>query len=756
MKNKVMMILALLVVVCTAKAEQQVSIVPKPSEMKVGEGSFKISSKTVITYDSSKSKRVAVYLQKWLKQKVGFTVQLVDAPVQKGAINLVSTANASKEAYQLSSTKSEVTIQAGSESGLFYGVQSLLQVLPVEVFGKEHKKSLELPVVEITDAPAYEYRGMHLDVSRHFYTVEEIKKFLDYLAMHKFNVFHWHLIDDGGWRLEIKKYPKLTEFGAWRAGGKGYDAVKIEFPLEQNPNAEVYGGFYTQEDAKEIIAYAAERQIRVIPEIELPGHGLPALDTHPHLRCKTDFTSDGEGWTPDRQNSYCAGNEGSFEFLENVLSEVFELFPDQSVHIGGDEVIKTFWKACPKCDKRMKDNKLKDVYELQSYFVKRIEAFFQKNGKNMIGWDEIVKGGLAENATVMYWISEERTRSALKTGNPVIMTPLSHCYFDYYQGEPENEPRAIGGFLPLEKVYTFDPMLPGLTDEEQKLIIGGQANIWTEYIENFAHLEYMSLPRMSAMAESLWTDVREKDYTDFTNRMVKQYARYDQLGTNYRVAPPAIAGKSLAFVDEIAVELKNPAVGEIRYTLDGSEPTAESTLYTEALKFTETSTVKAKVFNAGRASVTVTVFAEKQTYREALSEKKTEKGVNASLYLGSFGEYGKIAQGEKVKDFTHTGLDIKFADAPKDNFGVIYTAFIKIEKDGVYSFSTRSDDGSVLWIGDKKVVDNDGWHGPQTREGQVALKAGFHPIKVTYFEGAGGEELTVKVNGKEITDLYSK
>lgn len=755
MKNKILMILALLFVVCAANAKEAVSVIPKPKHLEVGEGEFTIDKKTVITYNSAESKRVALYLQKWLKDKTALSLEIVEGSKING-INIKSGLSLKKEAYELVSSDSDVNIEAGSESGLFYGVQSLLQLLPVDVFGNEKASSLDLPVVSMSDAPEYEYRGMHLDVSRHFYTVDEIKKFLDYLAMHKFNVFHWHLIDDGGWRLEIKKYPKLTKYGAFRAGGKGWKVTELAFPLEKDPNAEVYGGFYTQEDAKEIIAYAKERQIRVIPEIELPGHGLPALDTHPHLRCVTDFTSDGEGWTPSRQNSYCAGNDESFEFLENVLAEVFELFPDKSVHIGGDEVIKTFWKACPKCKKRMEDNKLKDVYELQSYFVKRIEAFFLKNGKNMIGWDEIVKGGLAKNATVMYWISSQRMRSALKTGNPVIMTPLSHCYFDYYQGKPEQEPKAIGGFLPLEKTYTFNPMPTGLTKKEQKLILGGQANIWTEYIENFSHLEYMSLPRMSAMAESLWTPVAKKDYTDFTNRMTAQYQRYTNLGANYRVAPPVPTSYHLAFVEQGSLELTNPASGEIRYTVDGSEPTEDSKRYKGTLTFDETTTVKAKVFDGERSSVTVTALVEKQSYLPALTKKFSVKGVNASLYLGSFGEYGKIAKGEKVKDFTHSALNIKFTDAPKDNFGVIYTAFIKVDQDGIYTFSTHSDDGSVLWIGDKKVVDNDGWHGPQTREAQVALKAGFHPIKVTYFEGAGGETLEVKVNGKVIKELYRK
>ena len=428
------------------------------------------------------------------------------------------------EAYVLTVGKKGITIAASGDAGAFYARQSLRQMIPADVITDKKVRTVVLPCCTIKDAPHFGYRGAHLDVCRHFFSVDEVKTYIDILALHKINRFHWHLTEDQGWRIEIKAYPQLTEVGAYRDGtmvGKNWntdDGIR-------------YGGFYTQEEVKEVVQYAADRFITVIPEIEIPGHSLAALAAYPQLGCRGDHYEVAKTWGVFPE-VFCPGKEETFKFWETVLTEVMELFPSKYIHIGGDECPKDEWKKCPLCQKRIKEEKLKNEAELQSYVNRRIEAFLNAHGRQIIGWDEILEGGVTPSATIMSWRGTAGGIAAAQAGNKVIMTPNSHCYLDYYQSkEKDKEPLAIGGYLPVEQCYSFDPY-NGLTKEQQPYILGVQGNLWTEYIATFDYAEYMLLPRISALAEVGWS-YDNKDYDDFLVRLNHLRTYFDAYGWNY-------------------------------------------------------------------------------------------------------------------------------------------------------------------------------------------------------------------------------
>ncbi|HEX4850693.1 MAG TPA: beta-N-acetylhexosaminidase, partial [Puia sp.] len=423
-------------------------------------------------------------------------------------------------AYKMDVNANLAYIAGDNAEGVFYGIQSLIQLLPVTP-----SKSLPIAQVKIEDHPRFEWRGLHLDVGRHFFSVDYVKKYIDFIALHKMNYFHWHLTEDQGWRIEIKKYPKLTEVGACRDGtiighapGTGNDSTR-------------YCGYYTQEQVKDVIKYAAERYITIIPEIELPGHASAALTSYPYLGCTGGPYHVQEGWGIFN-DVYCAGNDSTFQFLQDVLDEVIALFPSKLIHIGGDECPKTAWKSCPKCQKRIKDNNLKDEHELQSYFIRRMEKYINSKGRQIIGWDEILEGGLAPNAAVMSWRGEAGGIAAAKQHHTVVMTPTTYVYFDYAQKRNEDS-LVIGGFLPLEKVYNYEPLPKELSPDEQKYIIGAQANVWTEYIPSGSKLEYMIFPRLSALSEVLWSPKDLRDLKDFEKRLPTQMKRYELWKASY-------------------------------------------------------------------------------------------------------------------------------------------------------------------------------------------------------------------------------
>jgi len=502
------------------------------------------------------------------------------------------------EAYELSVYADSIIIAGKSDAGIFYGIQSLAQMLPVD-----WDKETSIPICEIKDYPRFPYRGMHLDVCRHFYSVDFVKKYIDLMARYKLNTFHWHLTEDQGWRIEIKKYPKLTEIGAWRMQLDTASGDSIR-----------YGGFYTQEQIKEVVAYAAKRYITIIPEIELPGHARAALAAYPEFSCTGKQLPVANTWGVF-EHVYCAGNDATFDFLEDILDEVIELFPSTYIHIGGDECPKEAWKKCSKCQTRMKAEGLKNEHELQSYFIQRIEKYLLTKNRKIIGWDEILEGGLAPEATVMSWRGIQGGIAAAKQHHDVIMTPGTHCYFDHYQANPKYEPHAIGGYTTVKKVYSYEPIPDELNDKESKFILGAQANMWTEYIPSEHHLEYMLLPRMLALAEVDWTMPENKNWEDFNRRLQAQFSKFDREGTNYchgdytvhfeLIANPNGGDSLLKMSSEIYQ-------AEIHYTLNNrSEPRDLSPVYSEPLEIAPGDSIKASVFENGKAVHGFSVFKYK-------------------------------------------------------------------------------------------------------------------------------------------------
>jgi hexosaminidase len=514
---------------CTKQREQAKvptpDIVPKPVSLTTGSDYVKWDKSVGIVAKSADEKNVGNLLAEFLKTKnIDATVTEFSDDEDQIVLYTVEDSTLRNEGYKLTSDEKGVSIQANSGAGLFYGVQTLIQTIS--------EKGMEIPFVSIIDYPRFNYRGLHLDVGRHMFPPDFIKKYIDLLAKHKYNRFHWHLTEDQGWRIEIKKYPKLQEIGAYRKETVIGHARTADRNNPKNYDGKRYGGFYTQDEIRDIVKYAADRYVTIIPEIELPGHALAALSAYPNLGCTGGPYEAATTWGVF-DDVFCAGKEETFEFLQGVLDEVVELFPSRYIHIGGDECPKTRWEKCPNCKKRMKAEKIKDTHELQSYFIQRVEKYLNSKDRQIIGWDEILEGGLAPNATVMSWRGEEGGIAAAKQNHDVIMTPGDWCYFDHYQDTSKAEPLAIGGFTPVSQVYSYEPVPSQLTPEEAKHILGAQANVWTEYIPTSDHAEYMVYPRACAMAEVLWTSKESRDYPDFLKRMDTHLKRLDDWKVNY-------------------------------------------------------------------------------------------------------------------------------------------------------------------------------------------------------------------------------
>jgi hexosaminidase len=578
-----------------------IAIIPKPLSLIPGQGEFLLSSNTQIFVEPGNpaSKKIAEMLAAQIESQTGIKL-LVKETLLNRATNaiLITSVNAPdslmSEGYQLSVNRSLIKINAETPNGQFYGMQSLLQLLPV---GKtiNGKKTIPLPAVAIYDHPRFSWRGVMLDVGRYYYSIDFLKKFLDYMSIHKLNTFHWHLTEDHGWRIEIKQYPRLTQVGAWRSG--------TQFDRTQANNIP-HGGYYTQEQVKELVAYAADRYITIVPEIEMPGHSLAALVSYPELSCTGGPFQMPVKWNIQK-DVYCAGNEKTFEFLENVLTEITTLFPSPIIHIGGDECPKDRWKNCPKCQARIKALGLKDEFELQSYFIHRIEKFLLTKNRNIIGWDEILEGGLAPNASVMSWRGTKGGIEAAKQKHNVVMTPSEYYYLDYYQGEPYLEPIAIGngGMITLKKVYDYEPVSNELTPNEAKYITGVQGNVWSEFIHSPEKVEYMLYPRAAALAETGWSSKSSKDWNDFIKRMEIQYLRYDKAGIRYSKSAFNVTF-TLNF-DSLnkytQVDLNTLSyMPVIRYTTNGNEPTEASPVYSKAIRINKPTLLKAATFKNGK------------------------------------------------------------------------------------------------------------------------------------------------------------
>lgn len=600
------------------QADYDVIPLPQHIEQMSGKG-FNLSYNTVIVYPAGDDtmKRNAEFLAGYIKEQIGKELEVTDQSVDKNAI-VLSTGldDKNKEAYHLKVGKQLIRIQGASAAGVFYGIQTLRKSMA----GTE-QGDMAFPAVDINDYPRFSYRGVHLDVSRHFFPADSIKRFIDMLALHNINRFHWHLTDDQGWRIEIKKRPELTTIGSKRAetvigrNSGEYDHVP-------------YGGFYTQDEAREIVKYAQDRFITIIPEIDLPGHMQAALAAYPYLGCTGGPYEVWKQWGVS-DDVLCAGNDETLKFIEDVLGEIVEIFPSEYIHIGGDECPKVRWQTCPKCQARIKalgikaDDKHTAEQKLQAYIIDYAEKFLNGKGRKMIGWEEILEGGLSPTATVMSWRGKESGIEAAKMGNDAIMTPASHLYFDYYQTmDTEKEPLAIGGYVSVERVYSYEPIDPSLTADEAAHVIGVQANLWTEYVPTFSQLEYMELPRLAALSEVQWTMPDKKNYDNFLQRLPRLISIYDQEGYNYAKHVFNVKAEYITDYVNNLIKVVLSAIGNspIYYTLDGSEPTEKSQLYSDTLSLKESCVLKAMTVRNNKKS---DVLTEKIDFNKATAKPLT-------------------------------------------------------------------------------------------------------------------------------------
>ena len=576
-----LIILAVLLVSCAkVQGPAEPQIIPQPGFLQMSEGSFRIDKSTTLFVEAGDSAvlRTVGFFNDRLKEAAGFTLKVVsDDPLrhrgEKGIFWL--DAGLKEEAYSLIVRPDMVRVEYGSGAGAFYALQTILQLLPDAVFASAPQRGVEwaLPCCDIEDEPRFPYRGMHLDCCLHFFYIPFLKRYIDLMALHKVNRFHWHLTEDQGWRLEIKKYPLLTEKGQWR---KETVVGSLSSGIY---DGKPYGGFYSQEEVRDLVQYAAERYVTIIPEIEIPGHSLAAISCYPELSCGLeDHYETATRWGIFRQ-VYCPKEE-TFKFLEDVFDEVIELFPSELIHIGGDECPKTSWKQCPHCQALIKREGLKDEFELQSWFIQRMERYINSKGRQIIGWDEILQGGLAPNAKVMSWLGEEGGIKAAQQHHEVVMSPYPKYYLDYWQGDPDSEPLAMGGPTLLRTMYDYEPVPAVLTEQERRYIIGVEGCVWTEYMPTPARVEYMAWPRMCAIAEAGWSRAG-KDWDGFTRRLETHLGRLDRLGVQYcrNFWDPFIDfHKDTEYSKVVTMSVDAPGA-EIRYTLDGSAPTASSTLY---------------------------------------------------------------------------------------------------------------------------------------------------------------------------------
>ena len=576
-------------------------VVPLPNEINLQNGkAFQLDASVKIVYPAGNKKmqKNAAFLAQYMKDITGIKFKTTTKSNKRSIILNLELKNVNPEAYRIGVNSKQIVISGSTENGVFYGIQTLRKSIPVVKAVK-----VVLPAAVINDAPRFVYRGMHLDVSRHFFTVDEVKTYIDILALHNINNFHWHLTDDQGWRIEIKKYPLLTEVGSKRPEtviGKNtgkYDGIP-------------YGGFYTQAQIKDVIAYAKDRYINIVPEIDMPGHMLGALSAYPELGCTGGPYAIWRQWGVS-EDVLCAGNDKTLTFIKDVLTELTEIFPSKYIHIGGDECPKTNWQKCPKCQQRIKDLGLvadaKHTAEerLESYVISYAEKVLNEKGRRMIGWDEILEGGIAPNATVMSWRGMSGGIEAAKQKHDVIMTPNSYVYFDHYQtNDTESEPLAIGGYSPVKMVYSWDPQPASLSDDEKKYIIGAQANLWTEYIPTFKHAEYMVLPRMAALCEVQWTKAEQKNYADFLIRVPKiidlyKLNQYNYAKHLYDISADFTSNPTDGTLD---VSLSTMDSAPIYYTLDGTTPSEKSPVYSGTLKIKENAKLQAIIFRGSESS----------------------------------------------------------------------------------------------------------------------------------------------------------
>lgn len=715
---------------------QGINVIPVPVSLTQNEGVFKVGKNMAFQASTPEAKTVAEFFASKLNLATGYQVTVGDKEVSNGISLIIDESlDVNNEGYTLDVTANGATVKAKTPQGLFYGMQTFMQLLPAEVESPVVVSGIAwtAPCVSVKDEPRFGYRGFMLDPCRHFIPVENVKKQIDVLSLFKINRMHWHLTDDQGWRIEIKKYPKLTEVGAKRIEGEGTE----------------YGGFYTQEEIKEVVKYAADRFVTVIPELELPGHEMAAIAGYPELSCKGEQSTPRIIWGVE-DIVMCAGKEETFKFLEDVIDEIAPLFPSEYFHIGGDECPKISWKQCPLCQKRIKEEGLKGDKQhsaeerLQSYFVQRMEKYLSgKYGKKIIGWDEILEGGLAPSATVMSWRGEAGGIAAANMDHDVIMTPGSGgMYLDQYQGDSKIEPVTIGGYATIEKVYSYNPIPDTLvaTGKAQH-ILGVQCNNWSEYMYNTDLMEYRMYPRALAVAEIGWSPLTRKDYKDFERRLDNALVRLDAHNINYYIPQPEQPNGSsnlVAFTDKASLAFKTTRPVKVVYTIDGTEPTAESTVYSAPIEFTESGVLKIRsVLPSGKMSKTRTITVEKQALAPAKEVAKTTPGLEMQVTDGMFLESSKLADVKEwkklaIKDLRQLTNQVPAPESMRGvkQYAAVATGYVNIPEDGVYYISS---DNEEVWIDGKLLINNGGEVKRFSRhDTSVALAAGLHEIKVVF------------------------
>lgn len=727
--------------VAEAQSSARFPLIPFPQELKEGKGNFVINTQTKIIAEED----VLANETEQLKELFP-SLHLKEGKANTNFIKLQLDNNIEqKEGYHLTVNTNGITIKAKEPVGIFRAIETIRQLAPMSVETSATAKSFIIPAVAIKDFPVYNYRGMHLDVARHFFSMDYVKKFIDRMALYKFNKFHFHLTDDQGWRVEIKQYPLLTEKGAYREFNS-HDLESIaRAKAQDNPDYNIdpqfikmingkpiYGGFYTQQELKDLVAYAQSKHIDIIPEIDMPGHQNIAIQNYPYLACGDTQWEEGNFSVP-----MCPCNEQTFEFAQNVYKEIFEIFPYEYVHLGADEVNKNSWEKSAACKVMMEKEGIKNVNELQSYFVHRMEKFFNDNGRKLIGWDEILEGGISPTANVMYWRSwvPQSPIMAVKNGNNVIMTPGEPLYFD-----------ALPNKQSLYNVYHFNPIPKTLNEEQAKNILGAQGNIWTEWIPSEQRLEYMVYPRKLALSEVLWTN--KQNYASFRNRLSIQQKRLETMGVKYRL--PDIEGllENYVFVQSGVLNIKSPAPDLVlRYTTDETSPTSKSPILNKPYTVTQPTTFKIAAFTKdGLRGDVYTAHFDQQSFSNAVGKNKS--GLNVQLFKGVWKSTAELLNEEPDAEWIQDDISVAESKVKgSDVFGLIYKGYITVPADGVYSFHLNSDDGSLLKIADRLVIDNDGLHPATEKSGQIALRKGSHPFELRFIEGGGGYTLELKTSG---------
>lgn len=739
---------------CTPVVKQEIAILPTPVSLTEQSGDFLFKDGVKIGVSDQSLFPAAGYLQEILRNVASSSVEVANDANQVDIYFQLGNTGGKSGSYKLQTTPESIRVEADDYSGIISAIATLRQLLPAEIEKQGVEHTYSIPAVQIEDSPRFEWRGFMLDASRHFWNKEEVKHILDLMSLYKLNKFHWHLTDDQGWRIEIKEYPLLTEKGAWRkfnahdrtcmARATKEDNTDFLIPEDKLRIVEgdtLYGGYYTQEDIKEVVAYASQRGIDVIPEVDMPGHFLAAIGQYPDLACDGLI-----GWGEIFSSPICPGKDTTLEFCRNVFKEVFALFPYEYIHMGGDEVEKTNWKKCARCQKRIRSEKLASVEALQAWFVRDMEKFFLANGKKLIGWDEVVSDGLTSDAAITWWRSwsKDALPKATEQGQKVIACPNEYFYFDYAQDQNS-----------VKKILAYDPYADDrLSAEQKKSIWGVQANLWAEWIPSMKRVEYLIVPRMLALSEIAWVQPAAKpNLDDFYRQLVPQFKRMDVMEVNYRI--PDLQGfyKVNAFIDETSVDLTCPLPGtEIRYTTDGSMPTKKSTLYNGPLKVLETTNFTFRTFrpDGSPSDVAHTTYV-KAPYAEAVAASASLQSGLKAVWHNFRGNLCADIDAAPVKG-EYVVNSVSIPEEVKGDIGLILTGYLEVPADGIYTFALLSDDGSTLKLDGELLGDNDGAHSPVEIIVQKALKAGLHPIEVRYFDCNGGTLQMELVNDKGVKE----